>query len=113
MLRRLLIMLAVLLAASLAAGAAAPRWEGVDTVPPTVIEAIHSVHQQQPKSVSYAVSDGFIYLNASAPVQVKVFTILGQLISQETLPAGMHRLRISARGIYLLKLGESTLRVTI
>ena len=60
-----------------------------------------------------AVRDNFIYIAAPRPVTVKVFTILGQLISQTTLPAGIHRLPMSAKGIYIIKIGGSTRRVTI
>lgn len=60
-----------------------------------------------------AVRDSCIYVTSPRQVSVKVFTILGQLISQETLPAGTHRLQMSAKGIYILKLGTTTRRVTI
>ncbi|MDE6814361.1 MAG: T9SS type A sorting domain-containing protein, partial [Duncaniella sp.] len=59
-------------------------------------------------------NDSAIYVTSQHQVSVKVFTILGQLISQETLPAGTHRLQMSAKGIYILKIGTNiTRRVTI
>ena len=54
-----------------------------------------------------------IYVTASRPVQVKVFTILGQLIVQQNIAAGTTRLSVSARGIYILKAGDATCRVTV
>ena len=60
-----------------------------------------------------AVSDGYIYLWSEKPVTVKLFSILGQLIAQETVKPGLHRLRIASRGIYILRAGTSTRRITI
>ncbi len=111
--RRILITLLLALAATISASAASPRWEGVDALPPAVTESLRPAPSPSPQGVAYTVSDGYIYIYSPAPVQVKVFTILGQLISQETLSQGSHRLRMNSRGIYLLKVGESTLRVTI
>lgn len=107
--RRLLSTLALALTLSMAATGATPRWEGVD-VPPRVASTTQHTGDG---AVDVAVIDGYIYIGATRQVSVKVFTILGQLISQETLPAGSHRLRMTARGVYILKVGESTIRVTI
>ena len=57
--------------------------------------------------------DGYIYVTAPQPVTVKVFTILGQLVSQAKIPAGTSRIKLGARGIYILKAGSQTRRVTI
>ena len=113
MMRRILFTLLLAITASLGASAASPRWEGIDMLPATVVETLRPTHTSGTQGVVYTVSDGYIYISSPAPVQVKVFTILGQLISQETLSQGTHRLRINSRGIYLLKVGEATLRVTI
>lgn len=56
---------------------------------------------------------GAIYVTSRTPVTVKVFSIVGQLISQATLPAGTSRLKVEARGIYILKAGPVTRRVSI
>ncbi len=89
--------------------AAAPKWEEVNNPPVEVM--MESTESENP--VHSTVKDGYIYITSTAPVTVKVFTILGQLISSETIPAGTHRLRINARGIYILKIGGSTRRITI
>ncbi len=57
--------------------------------------------------------DGYIYLTSPKAISVKVFTILGQPIAQASLRAGTSRLKVNARGIYILKAGSVTLRVTI
>lgn len=60
-----------------------------------------------------SVRDGYVYVTTSKSVTVKIFSILGQLISQRTLRPGTTRTRISARGIYILKVGSVTRRITI
>jgi hypothetical protein len=47
------------------------------------------------------------------PPQVRVFTILGQLVSQATLNPGTSELRINSRGIYLLRIGNLTQKVAL
>lgn len=59
------------------------------------------------------VSEGYVYVSASRAITVKVFSILGQLISQETIQPGISRFRLPSRGIYILKAGTVTKRITI
>lgn len=109
--KKLLLAIAILvLSAGLASGAA-PRWEGVNNPDVALVASTSGPFAEGGFDV--AVKDGYIYVACSKPTQVKVFTILGQLISQETLPAGTHRLRIASKGIYILKTADSTRRVTI
>ena len=55
---------------------------------------------------------GAITIKTQHTIQVKVFTILGQLVSQATLPPGTSELRLN-RGIYLVKIGNITQKVAI
>lgn len=59
------------------------------------------------------VSEGYVYITVSRTTTVKVFSILGQLISQETIQPGISRFRLPSRGIYILKAGAITKRITI
>lgn len=59
------------------------------------------------------VKDGYVYVTTSRPVTVKIFSILGQLISEKELKPGTSRTRMTARGIYILKVGSQTRRITI
>ncbi len=105
--RKLLVILILGLTSLLSEAAA--RWETVDA-PDRMFTEMRSDPEAQ---AEMAVRDNFIYIAAPRPVTVKVFTILGQLISQTTLPAGIHRLPMSAKGVYIIKIGSSTRRVTI
>jgi hypothetical protein len=57
--------------------------------------------------------NGTIIIRTQRPVQVRVFTILGQLVSQATLPAGTSELRLNTRGIYMVKVGNITQKVAL
>jgi len=54
-----------------------------------------------------------IIVNSPRQVQIKVFSILGRLVSSETLQPGSSRLRIAAHGVYIVKAGEITCKVAI
>ncbi len=93
-----------------AAVAASPKWESV-FVPGRSTAVTERTADSD--TVEVSVSDGYIYVSCTRPTNVKVFTILGQLISQETLRAGSHRLHMASRGIYILKAADITRRITI
>ena len=46
-------------------------------------------------------------------IQVRVFTILGQSVSQATIGPGTVELKIGARGIYIVKIGNLTQKVAL
>ena len=46
-------------------------------------------------------------------ITVRVYTILGQMVSQATLQAGTSELRLGTRGIYLVRIGNLTQKVAI
>ena len=58
-------------------------------------------------------SKGVISIVTPKRIQVRVYTILGQLISQATLNPGTSQLRIGSRGIFLVKIGNLTQKVAI
>ncbi|MDE5871552.1 MAG: T9SS type A sorting domain-containing protein [Muribaculaceae bacterium] len=62
--------------------------------------------------VEIRVSPGHVVVVASQPVQIKVFTILGQVVSSETLPAGTSRLPLS-HGVYIVKVGDLTCKIAV
>ena len=56
---------------------------------------------------------GVISIVTPKRIQVRVYTILGQLVSQATLNPGTSQLRIGSRGIFLIKIGNLTQKVAI
>ncbi len=88
--------------------AASPTWEEVASPQPSVVQSLGTENQTE-----VVVRDGYIYISTQKPVTVKIFSILGQQIHQETVAAGLHRLRLNSKGIFILKAGSLTKRVTL
>ena len=57
--------------------------------------------------------NGHIVVHLPHKAQVKVFTILGQLVSQAELNAGTSMLKMNSRGIYIVKVGNITQKVAM
>lgn len=108
MLRRLVTLVFVMSAVVLSA-VASRTWEEVDRLPGVHVEQRIDA-QEEPYTT---VSDGYVYVAVRQRTTVKVFTILGQLVVQENLQPGIYRYKLNSRGIYLLKVGSATRRVTI
>ncbi len=56
---------------------------------------------------------GTILIYASRPMQVRVFSILGQLVSSETVPAGVSQLSLGSHGLFIVKVGDLTCKVAL
>lgn len=103
--------LAFVLALGCAAGAFAASsktWEEVTAPVPAVTQSLEADGETE-----VSVHDGYIYIRTDRAVTVKIFSILGQLISQETVKPGLHRIRLSSRGIFILRVGTTTRRITL
>lgn len=109
MFRRLcgvLVIAAVVIAASLPLTSFAKGWEPVRTD----VSGLNSVAHDN--DVEIRVAPGHVVVVAAQPVQIKVFTILGQVVSNESLPAGTSRLPLS-HGVYIVKVGELTCKIAV
>lgn len=105
--RKLLIVICIIFTAFIAA-TAARTWENVDSLP-------SQAHEQRAltEEIYTTTNEGYVYVAIRQPMTVKVFTILGQLISEENLNPGIYRYRLESRGIYLLKAGAITRRIIV
>ena len=56
---------------------------------------------------------GIITIVTPKRINVRVYTILGQMVSQATLQPGTSELRLGSRGIYLVRIGNLTQKVAI
>ena len=108
MLRKLLTTILFAAATAISAAAAAPVWEHMQAPPAQLVEMV-----QADSATEITVADGYIYLYISRPTQVKIVSLLGQPIVVETLQPGYHRLRLNTRGIYILRAGSTTRRITL
>lgn len=58
-------------------------------------------------------SNGVITVRTTRRVHVRVFTILGQSVSAVTLNPGTYDLKVGARGIFIVKIGNLTQKVAL
>lgn len=86
-----------------AAVCAAPQWEVVNAT------SDESYVSAAPERLETTVRGGYLYVTTNRPVNIRLFTILGQLVSSRSLPAGTSRIRLATRGMYILK-SENTAR---
>lgn len=100
------ILAAVILSLAFGTTAGAPKWEYMGP-------ATQACENIASGKIEMNVSAGYIYLSSQRPVSVKLLSILGQLVTQQNLPAGVSRIKVAAPGIYILKAGGVTKRVTI
>lgn len=108
MLRRFVAFAAAVAITVASAAATAPGWEEVNAPQQVVLQQFDT-----DAGTDVVVRDGYIYIWTQRPVVVKLFSILGQQILQETIPAGIHRLRMTSKGIYILRAGSITRRITL
>lgn len=57
--------------------------------------------------------DGEIVIKTTRRIQVNVYTILGQLVTQTTINPGESRLKVNSRGIYIVKVENRTQKVAL
>lgn len=101
------ILLVMVLSFMSATAVSARSWESVERLPAPVAES------SQSDDVVTMVSDGYLYVAVKQRTMLRLFTILGQPVVQETLSPGVYRYRLATRGIYLLKVGDVTRRITL
>lgn len=87
--------------------AASPKWEQTKTEHPEAKTVARD------NDLEIRTARGLIVVTSSRPVQIKVYTILGQLVSQENLPAGTSRLIMQAHGVYIIKSADLTCKVAL
>lgn len=107
--RRLCRLVAVLMASMavmMPLSSFAKGWEPVRTD----VSGLNSVARDN--DVEIRVSPGHVVVVASQAVHIKVFTILGQVVSSETIPAGTSRLPLS-HGVYIVKVGDLTCKIAV
>ncbi|MBD5209320.1 MAG: hypothetical protein HDS80_05180 [Bacteroidales bacterium] len=65
------------------------------------------------QDIEIRASQGYILITVSRQTHVKVFSILGHLISSETLPPGTSRLPVATHGVYIIKTDDLTCKVAV
>ena len=107
MLKNIVISVLLLVLAGAPCVHAQRQWEEMES------ELVVTDRQDDADVLDISVRDGYVYVTTSKPVTIKIFSILGQLIAQKQLQPGTSRTRITSRGIYILKAGTVTRRITV
>ena len=97
----------MLLCAPVAAMGASKSWEALKT------ERSDARYVVRDSETEKKTARGVIIISSSRPLQVKVFTILGQLVSSETIAAGTSQFAPGAHGVYIVKAGDLTCKVAL
>ncbi len=107
--RRLLtlILILTLTVGAVRAAVGAGGWEPVKT------EMRNAKSVVKEADVEILTAPGYIIVNTDHQIQIKVFTILGRVVSEETLSAGQSRLPVTAHGVYIVKIGELTCKIAL
>lgn len=103
----LLLTVACLAAPSLYAQNAAHKWEPSKNMP----ENMKRILSQEDIQIFTAPST--ISITVNQPVNVKLFTILGKLVSSQNLEPGTYEYKLNTHGIYIIKTAETTCKVAI
>ncbi len=82
-----------------------PVWEQIQT-------GVQSASDDADR-VDVTAKEGYIYVTVSRPVTVRIYSILGQLVAQQNVQPGVTRVKIGTRGVFILKAGQITRRVTV
>lgn len=99
--------LLITLAMSMPVSAAVKGWEVIKE------ERIDAKSVVRETELEIKSASGVIIINTNHPVQIKVFTILGRIVSSETVPAGRSQLQLPAHGVYIVKVGDLTCKVAV
>lgn len=54
-----------------------------------------------------------IIVNVGQTSKVEIFTILGRLVSNETLQPGSYQFEVPVHGIYIVKVGDLTCKIAV
>lgn len=69
--------------------------------------------RQRTEAPEVVVRQKYIYISTERPETVRVYTILGQLVTSKEIRPGTVRLQLASRGVYILKTDTATLRINL
>lgn len=93
--------------ASAQAGVPGRNWESLKSEPENMKTVVKETE------IEVKALPGTLVVVSNRPVQVKVFTILGQLVSSDNIGAGVSRFQVNAHGVYIIKIGDLTCKVAL
>ena len=81
------------------------RWETLKAVPPTMKPIMSQ------NDIAVFAAPSVIAITVSHPVNIKIFTILGKLVTSKKLEPGIYEFNLNAHGVYIIKTDDTTCKV--
>lgn len=103
----LLTLTLLVMAAAAPVCAAAKGWEPIKT------ERADAKHVARDAEFEIKSASKAIIVSTNHPMQIKIFTILGRLVSSDTIPQGTSQFILPAHGVYIVKIGDLTCKVAV
>lgn len=72
-----------------------------------------SDNNSREQAIEVSSKEGNIYVRTPRKIQVTIYTILGQVVTDRTLNPGLSEIKIGTRGIYLVKIEGRTQKVAL
>lgn len=100
----------LLIALALTASASPVAAKGWETLK---IEKAQAQRVASTSEIEIKAVRGVIYINTSKSVNIKIFTILGSRIADDTLAPGSYQFLVPTHGVYIIKAGDLTCKVAV
>ena len=107
MLRKLLMLMALLCLAAAPSPVNAKGWEALK------VEKAQTQRVASNSEIEIKAVRGMIYVNTTRQINIKIFTILGSRIADDTLAPGSYQFPVPAHGVYIIKAGDLTCKVAV
>ncbi len=88
-------------------GAQQHTWEALKT------ERTDARQVAKEAEIEIKTANGAIIVTTGRQVEIKVFSIIGRQVSQQTLAPGTHQLQLPTHGVYIVKANDFTCKVAI
>lgn len=75
------------------------------------VELREEAPYSEAESLTVKYVDGGVVLSTNRATEVRIYSILGQLISKRTIQAGSTKLTLNTKGVFILKTDNTTLRL--
>lgn len=105
--RKIVLALAAFICLSLPVAVNAKGWE------PIKQEKATGHHVISDSELEIKTGGGIIFVNTTKSINIKIFTILGSRIADDTLQAGSYQFAVPTHGVYIIKAGDLTCKVAV
>lgn len=86
---------------------AAKGWEMVKA------DKVHAHHVASEQEFEIRAGGGMIFVTCSKSLNIKIFSILGSRIADDTLQPGTYQFAVPTHGVYIIKTGDLTCKVAV